>query len=233
MIRHAAFSLTAGALLGLPLAAGAQPGSATPPLTYELIINGESFLIEANRLVKLQSKQSPETSYQVALRVAPTQRLRLNSVQLEYDWLAKVEDDRKPRQRSVRLTHELGFSMLITDLGQELPPDALSEALKIVTDSVTQSFRRLKIANLEVGDPRESGFAGTTGMGVMIRYRDEQDLDHTCLVYVLTGPKFAVSCVVQYVNRDFEDAKPLLKKTLDSFRPLSAETRQETPSPRR
>jgi hypothetical protein len=53
---------------------------------------------------------------------------------------------------------------------------------------------------------------------VVIRYRDGQDLGHTCLVYVLVGEKFAVSCVVEYLDRDSEDVLPLVKKTLDSFR---------------
>ena len=37
-------------------------------------------------------------------------------------------------------------------------------------------------------------------------------------VYVLTGPKFAASCIIQYLDDDFEDVKPLLLETLNSFR---------------
>ena len=91
------------------------------------MINGEIFLIEANRLHKLSSKQKPGVAYEVALRVAPTQQLKLNSVQFEYDRLGTVEDDRGPLRRTVRLTHELGFSMLITELGGPLKPEDQDE----------------------------------------------------------------------------------------------------------
>ena len=104
--------------------ARAQRAAPVPPSRYELIVNGESFQVEANRQVKLQSKQKPGTTYTVALRVAPTQVLRLNHVQFSYDWLAEVTDDRGRRQRRARLSHELGYSLLITDLGDSIEPAA-------------------------------------------------------------------------------------------------------------
>ena len=204
--------------MALPRTAPAQ--SITPPSVYELLIDGESFLVEANRTAKLQSKQRPGVSYEVALRIAPTQRLRLNSVQLEYDWLTKVEDDHKRPRRFVRMTHELGFTMMITDLGKPLPPKAQDEILDILTESLAGTYRDLKVGNLEVGQPRQRKFVGAAGRGVIIRYRDAQQLGHTCLVYVLGGPKFCVSCVIEYFDDDFEGVKGLLKKTLDSFQPV-------------
>ena len=105
----------------------AAPPVGPPPLTYELMINGESFLVEGDRAVKLESKEKPGTSYKVALRVAPTQRIRLNSIQFEYDLPAKAEDDGKRENRSVRIAHELGFTMLINDLGQPMNTKAREE----------------------------------------------------------------------------------------------------------
>lgn len=110
--------------------------------------------------------------------------------------------------------------MLITDLGRPLQGTARDEALKILTESVTETFRKLKADHLVVGQPRDRNFVGTTGRGVVIRYRDAQDLGHTCLVYVLNGPKFGVSCIIRYLDDDFDGIKDLLKKTLDSFRPV-------------
>jgi hypothetical protein len=205
----------------LPLIAPGAAASAARADTpwYELMINGESFTIQTNRLVRLQSKNNPDVRYDVALRVAPTQRLKLNSVQFDYDWLSKVQDDGKPGQRTVRLTHELGFTMLITDFARPLAPETLDEALKILIESASGTFLDLKAADLDVGPPRERKFTGVAGRGAVIRYRDAEDLAHTCLVYVLNGPEFTVSCIVQYVDKNLDDVKPLLKKTLDSFRP--------------
>lgn len=219
MVRAMLFFPPVVVLLGVAGAARAQSRPVTPS-TYELIINGESFLVEANRTVKLQSKQEPGVSYRVALRIAPTQRLRLNSVRFDYDCLARVEDDHKRTQRTVRMRHELGLTMLITDLGQPLPEKAPDEALKILVGSVTETFRKLKAEQLTVTEPRDRKFVGTAGRGVVIRYRDEQDLGRTCHVYVLNGPDFAVSCIVEYLDEDLDNVKWVVKKTLDSFRPV-------------
>ena len=91
----------------------AQEGRESPPTTYEIQINGESFLVEVNRLVKLESEQNPGQSYEVALRVAPTQHRTLNTFRFDYDLPARLHDDEGRRQRTVRLTHELGFTMQI------------------------------------------------------------------------------------------------------------------------
>jgi len=158
-------------------------------------------------------------SYQVALRVATTQRLSLNSVQFDYDWLSKVEQTGSRPQRSVRLTHELGFNMRITELGGPLGPTAQEEALKILTESLVDTYKQMKVAKLTLAKPQERKFEGAAGRGVVIRYNDVQDFGHTSLVYVLSGQKFTVSCIVQYLDNDSDDVLPLIRKTLDSFRP--------------
>ncbi len=226
MVRFATHCLLAAAVLNSLATVGAQPKEDpgpgperdVAPSMYELVINGESFVIESNRALKLQSKQKPGVGYDVALRVAPTQRLRLNSVQFDYDWLAKVTDDHDRQQRTAKLSHELGFTIRITDLGRPLTPEILDKVLTILSNSAIETFRELKVANLEIGKPSDRAFNGTTGRGLVVRYRDPQGLGRSCLIYVLNGPKFAVSCVVHYLDRDFENASPLMKKTLDSFR---------------
>ncbi len=198
----------------------AEPAPAAPPLCYEVQINGESFLVEANRVVKLESKEKPGVSYNVAVRIAPTQRMRLNTLQFEYELPAKVEDDGKRENRSVRLTHELGFSILLTDLGPSLEPKAQEETLKMLVESVTGALREEKAVGIDISAPHQRTFDGSSARGVTIRYRDAKDFGHVCLVYVLTGPTFAASCVVEYLDNDSEDVLPLVKKTLDSVRAL-------------
>lgn len=189
-----------------------------PASTYEVQINGESFEVEANRVIKLESKEKPGVSYKVAVRVAPTQRIRLNNVQFAYELPAKVEDGGKRGNRSIRLTHELGFSMLLSDLGPSLEPKAQQETLKMLVESVTSALREENAAAVEVSEPHERAFEGSAARGITVRYRDAKDFGHTCLLYVLTGPTFAVSCVVEYLDNDGDDVLPLVKKTLDSVR---------------
>jgi len=218
MVRSVTVSLLLATVFVGRAVAQTQQERAIPPTTYELMINGESFLVELNRMTRLRSKENPGTDYKVALRVATTQRLKLDSVQFAYDWMAKVVDDRKKQRRTVRLTHELGFGMLITDLGAALPVEAQDEALKILAESVVKSYREMGVKDLEAGEPVDRKFDGTSGRGLVIYYRDAQGLNRSCLIYVLAGPNFTVSCIVQYLDRDFENVKPLLLQTLNSFR---------------
>ena len=208
------------AILATLPAAWARPASTAPPVTYEVQINGESFLVEANRVVKVESKEKPGVSYNVAVRVAPTQRVRLNTIQFEYELPAKVEDNGKRENRSARLTHELGFSILLSDLGQPLEPKAQEATLKMLVDSVTAELREEKATGIDVSAPHQRTFDGSAARGVTIRYRDAKDFGHVYLLYVLTGPTFAATCVVEYLDRDSEDVLPLVKKTLDSVRAI-------------
>lgn len=211
-----AFLFTVGLIAGSE--AQAQSTDAVPASTYEVQIDGESFEVEANRVVKIESKEKPGVSYTVAVRVAPIQRVKLNSVQFEYELPAKVEADSRRDNRSIRLTHELGFSMLLTDLGSSLEPKAQEETLKMLQESVASALREQKAAAIEASEPHERTFGGSSARGITIRYRDAKDFGHVCLLYVLTGPNFAASCVVEYLDNDGDDVLPLVKKTLDSVR---------------
>ena len=120
MFRSLAAVLMVAAVTAKDVRARAEPPAASPPTVYEVQINGESFLVEANRQTKLESKEKPGVRYDVAVRVAPTQRVRLGTLQFEYELPAKVEVGGRRENRSARLVHELGFSLLISDLGRPL-----------------------------------------------------------------------------------------------------------------
>jgi len=222
MIRSVLFLLSsATALVGGTSAHGA-PAPGPPPITYELMINGESFLVQANRQMRLQSKQKPGVTYNVAIRVAPTQALSLNTLQFQYDRGFQVEDSRRPNRRSAKLQHELGFSMLITDLGEPLDEKDRDKALQILTEPVLKSVRDRagKDEKVTVSKLDAHQFEGAEGRGVRIRYRDQQDIDQSTLVFIMVGKTFAASCIVQFLDSDEEDVVPLLKKTFDSIRAI-------------
>jgi hypothetical protein len=219
MFRSVAAILLATAMTPLGLPNRAESAAAAPS-TYEVQINGESFLVEANRQVKLESKVKPGVTYTVAIRVAPTQRVRLNTIQFEYDLPAKVEVDDRGQSRSARLTHELGFSVLLCDLGRPLDSKAQEEALEILAKSVATTLREAKVRELEISEPRHRKFDGSTARGETIRYRDAKGLAHVYLLYVFSGPDHAATCVAEYLDSDSDDVLPLVKRTLDSVRPI-------------
>jgi hypothetical protein len=216
---------TASALFLVLLAAGQasagdDQGSSAPPLTYELTINGETFVVEADRQVKLESRENPGVTYEVALWIAMEQRVRLNTLRFEYDWPARVTDDRGRPHRTFRIEHELRYTLLITDLGGPLDPEARDRALEILRESTVEGFKRAGVAQDPVAVIAPHKFAHAMGHGFTIRYRDREGFAHTCVAYVLTGANFAAYCVVEYFDADAGAAIPRVKKTLDSIRPI-------------
>jgi len=210
----AALATLQGAVVG-------EPSTDAPRVCYELKINGESFQVEANRETTLESKKQPGVHYRVALRVAPTQPMQLNSIAFDYDLPAKVEVDKRD-PRTARIAHELGFSALLTDLGRPLDSREQQEMLKSLVASVTSTLGEMHAQGVLVAEPHERAFKGSSARGTTVRYRDAKGFEHVYLLYVLTGPKHAATCVVQYLDHDSDDALPLIKKILDSVRSVSS-----------
>jgi len=157
--------------------------------TYEVQINGESFLVEANRQVKLESKAKPGVSLHCRDSGRPhTTRSAETPSSSTYDLPAKVESGVRGENRSCGVTHELGFSVSLSDLGRTLDSNLKKKAFgnprKIGRDDVARQesagarHQRTPRAKLQwIARTRET-----------IRYRDAKGLEHVCLAYVLAGP---------------------------------------------
>ncbi len=165
----------------------------------------------------MQSPRKPEARYELVVRIAPTQVLRLNTVRLEYDMPADVFDDRGPRQRTVQIRHQLGFNLLLTDLGGPLEAKEQDEVMKSRIDSVVKLHKDEKPT---VGSPFQRQFSGAAGQGKIIHYKDAQGVGHSCVVCTLSGAKFCVACIVQYRDEDKKEVMPTVTKILDSVEGL-------------
>jgi hypothetical protein len=220
MLRSVVALLVVAAVAAQTCPARPESPATSPPMVYEVQINGESFLVEGNRFTKLESKEKPGVRYDVAVRVAPTQRVRLSTVQFDYDLPAKVELGGRSERRSARLIHELGFSLLIRDLGGPLDSKGQKESLENLLKSVTAALRDAKVEGLDVAEPHDRKFEGSTARGITIRYRDARGFGHIDLLYVLAGPGFAATTVVEFLENDSDDVLPLVKRTLDSIGPI-------------
>lgn len=216
-------ALVIGLTLLLPLAwgnpAAAEADTVSSPRLYELMINGETFFVEVDQQTRLDSKERPGVAYNVALRVALRQPLELNTLRLEYDWPAQVEDDHDRKQRTVKIHHELGYTVLFTDLGQPLEGKAAEETLETLVQSVTKSLTESGMQKLAPSKPHHREFTGAKARGVTIHYQDKQGFDQTCLIYLVMGERFSGSCVVQYFDNNEETVLPRIKALLDSVRP--------------
>lgn len=202
--------------------AAEEPPAESPPTSYELLIDGESFLVEIDRQTKLESRQKPGVAYQVALRLAPVQRRRLGSLEFAYELPCKLYDDAQAPRRGARLVHELGFTMLLSDLGGPLEPGQRQQALDMLVESVTETFKQMNVGGLDVGKSHQRQFGDVSALGTTIRYRDSQDYGHTSLVYVFWGENLAGTCIVQYLDHDAEDVLPRIRRVLESIRPIAA-----------
>lgn len=206
-------------------AAASRAEKPTPqPATYELLINGESFMIEADRLVKLSSTRNPGVKYEVALRLSPLQRGVTNHFEFQYDARSQLDDDGGNDQRTVNLRHELGFSILLTDLGAAAPVGGAEGLLNKYVASTLSTYRESGMTDVEVSPAADYPLENLAARAVRIHYRDKHRFDHTCALLVLNRENLWAVCVVQYLDRDINDGGPLVKRILNSLRLLPATT---------
>ena len=130
------------AIVAAPFRAGFRPAQCQRPSGH---LRGPDRWRElsgrgSQRPIKVESKLKKGTTYTLAVRVAMTQPLRLNSVQMEYGMWAKVTDNKGKDLRIAQINHELGFSLEITDLGQALDAKHQDDLLKTLADHAVQAI---------------------------------------------------------------------------------------------
>lgn len=203
-----------------PSPAAAQPGGGTPPVTYEIQIDGESFLVEGNEPPQtVESTKKRGTTYKLAVRVAMVQRLRLNSVKLEYGMVATAHDNEGKEVRTVRIVHDLGFSMEIRDFGQNLGAKLEDELLATLTKDMVQSLTQRKVTALKQTPPKEKKFGASNGKWLKIGYTDANGIARSAIIFVLSGEKYTVSAVAEFQDQYLEEVGPWMGNILASIRP--------------
>ena len=198
-----------------------QPNAGDPPVTYEVQIDGESFQVEGSqRPIKVESKLKKGTTYTLAVRVAMTQILRLNSVQLDYGMWAKVIDNKDKDLRVVKIVHDLGFSLAVTDLGHALDAKHQDDLLKTLADDAEKRFTDRKATDLKRMELKDMKFGSSVGKRSRINYKDSEGVVRTCMIFVLSGEKYTVSAVAEFRDQDQEDVVPWVVNAIGSIRPL-------------
>ncbi len=203
--------------------ATAQAGGIVPPNTYEVQIDGESFLVDGNQPpVKVKSGLKKGTTYALAVRMAMTQKLRLNSVQLEYGMVATAYDNQGRDLRVARIVHDLGFSMEIRDFGQELGDKHEDELLKTLADDAVKRLKDNKAGAVTQSKTNTKKFGVSNGKWSKIGYTDAKGVARSCIIFVLSGEKYTVSAVAEYQDQYLEDVGPWMGNILASIRPKAS-----------
>ena len=196
---------------------GAKPPAEQPAVRYEVSIDGEHFTLDGDRLVKLKSTQKPGTTYEVAVRLAEYQRWLLGNVRFDYHMGFTVSDDRQATTRTATLKHGLGFVMIVTDLGGALTAEQQQKTLKQISQSIQKTIRASGGANVIANAPQQKKMGSSQVRGLTISYDDADSVEHTSLIYLVSGQGFTCSCIVECLEADRDDVMPLIKPTLDSF----------------
>jgi hypothetical protein len=203
-----------------PRLASAQPSPGDPPVTYEVQINGESFQVEGNqRPTKVESQLKKGTSYTLAVRIAPIQTLRLNTVQLKYGMKAKVIDDKGKDRRVAQIVHEFGFGLTLGDEGRFLDAKHQEELLKTIADDATKHYTDHGATKLTRSETKEQRFGASDGKWLRIGYTDAAGVARTTMIFVLSGKSYTVSAVVEYRDQDKDDVGPWAMNALASIEP--------------
>ena len=191
-----------------------------PPVRYELVIDGESFVVEANKPNRLDRPGKPGQAYQVQLRLTPKQRLRLNTLQIEYDSTANVTDDHRSGTRTADVQHESGYRIILTDLGQALESADQGKALSLAAEPILASLKKAEAKDVKRHEPHTIKLAGCQGRGLRVDFRDNEGFAQTYLVYVLSGEKFGCSCLIHFFDLQRQAAIAPIKAILESIGPV-------------
>ncbi|MBX7166797.1 MAG: hypothetical protein K1X74_10670 [Pirellulales bacterium] len=192
-------------------------GRVLPPRQFEVSINGETFQVEADRRTTLTSRKTPGTKYEVAVRVAPAQRASLGRLRLSYDRGFVASLDAEPPGATLTLTHELGFTVTIAELGPAHDETAQRRVLSQLVDVMRAASAKAAQGDVQVGSPADTDTDHGSGQVVTLRFRDRSEQDRVCAVYVLNVGRVACSCVAQVADEVAEDAQPLVDAVLDSL----------------
>ncbi len=200
-------------------ARGDEP-AAQSPQRYAVSINGESFTVDLGKPAQVESSKHPGTKYQLAVRLAEFQRWKLNDVQFEYQLGIQLTDGHQLRGRTATLRHPLGFVAVITDLGGTLPADAKSGALEQLVDGMKKTLRESGIEEVKISKPQRRKLGTNAVEAVTFSYLDSDGDERMSAVYLVTGEKFACSCLLQCEEKTREEAVAMVKAMLASIEPL-------------
>lgn len=190
---------------------------AASPSRYEISINGENFTLESDRIVKLDSADKPGTTYEVAIRVAQYQPWQLKGVKFDYHNGFNPTEDPAMAGRSVSFKHDLGFVMDVRDFGGALPEESRDKTLQLLVDTMQKTLMGSGAVKVDISKPAIRTTGTTSVRGVTLRYEDRDSVGRNSFVYLVTGPTFSCSVVVQCLDTDRESVMPMVKSTLDSF----------------
>lgn len=186
-----------------------------PALLFELSIDGESFLVEADKQVDLKGANGK--TYKVALRLARRQRWSLNKVKFEYDAGFRVDDDNEAGLRTATLTHEMGFQLAVMEGGKAPAVAERPKVLSRVVDSISKSYTTGGATGLTVSAPETKKYGAATAVEQRITYTDRNKKASVTRVALLVAGDQTATAILSYPADDETEVAAMAKVTFESF----------------
>ncbi len=184
-----------------------------PPLTFELTLDGQTF--------EIQDSAPAEITFQgklvkASIRVKPIQHYAIDGLEFDYDKSLALHDDFDQKERTIDLIRGSGVSIVVTDFG---PADANGpKALLLeIADEMESRIKQGVCKDFRKTSPAPIAFKRSRGYTIAFTYKDEDDDEQVCRMYVLESKGRRFSVIVQYDMAEKDRSESLARITLDSI----------------
>ena len=197
-------------LFGSITAWAAEPQK--PVLMYELTVDGQTYDIAESTQGELTLDGK---TIRVSVRVKPIQHYATDVLEFDYDKSLALRDDLDKEGRTISLVHGSQGSIVLTQLG-EAAADGAKRALAHVAERMEARFKRGVCKDLQKSAESPAQFKDSKGSTLTLTYKDEDDEQQTCKIYVLDSKTQRFSLIVQHGADDKNVVESVAKVTLES-----------------
>lgn len=191
--------------------------------SYELTINGKSFDIQLGEQLRVPPvKALKDGNNRYSVQIAPTQLAKMNTLQLRYPYPSRAFDDEEKKERTIRVYHEMGFAILVTDFGGPLNNPETS--IPKIVDVLKETLREELVGGLK--NPKEASSKleyvtknGTRVNGVIVQVKLSDVKIVEAAAFTISNEKFFATLTLQLFGIPFEHVRGKIKDMLESFEP--------------
>lgn len=197
--------------LGAGVLPGAEPQA--PPLVYELTVDGQTVDLKESEAVEISVG---DKTVRATVRLKPIQHYATETIGFAYDKSFSLRDDFDRESRTLTLMHGSTASLVIMELG-EAGAGGPRPTLARLAEQMETSFKRGVCRDLKTSPEVSVPFKNAAGVATTLTYKDEDDDERTCRIYVLESKGQRFSVVVQFGAEEKDLAESLAKITLGSI----------------
>ena len=189
--------------------------------SYELTVNGTSYNIQLGEQLRIPPvKTYKDGKNRVSVQIAPTQLAAMNTLKLRYPYPSRAFDDEGKQERTIRVYHEMGYAILITDFGGPLnnPEESVPKIVEILKNTLheelTAKLKNPKEATTKFTDKTKNGTL-VNGVIVQVKLTDDKIIESVGIT--LSNPDFFATMTLQLFGLPFEHVHQTIKEMLESF----------------